>query len=184
MAVMIKGSNTQSNVFCESETQISNYSITAVIEQIFLDIKENEVWGDFLNCRILIDNSKETDVCLIDLKDYDLKTAAYLTNQKVTVEKRKKGFKLRPLKFQPEETIEYLDSLKVEDCLDEGNEEKKGTSLDETLEVRDDKPMKNHNVSQSQQLVENLVISLAEQSQRLGLPMAIAVSIPNMQKRN
>ena len=54
MAVMIKGSNTQSNVFCESETQISNYSITAVIEQIFLDIKENEVWGDFLNCRILI----------------------------------------------------------------------------------------------------------------------------------
>ena len=36
------------------------------------------------------------------------------------------------------------------------------------------------NISDSQEFVENLIITLSEQSQKLGLPMALAVCIPNL----
>ena len=36
------------------------------------------------------------------------------------------------------------------------------------------------NISDSQEFVENLIITLSEQSHKLGLPMALAVCIPNL----
>ena len=36
------------------------------------------------------------------------------------------------------------------------------------------------NISDSQEFVENLIITFSEQSHKLGLPMALAVCIPNL----
>ena len=38
-----------------------------------------------------------------------------------------------------------------------------------------------NNISQSEEFVENLIITFSEQSHKLGLPMALAVCIPNLQ---
>ena len=154
---------------------------TAIVERIFLDIKESPFGADFINGRSIDEESGEPNVFLVDLRDYDLRIAANLLGQKVTLEKRKNGFRLSPIQLQPKETIKFLDQLNDEDTPTPFKElEQESNQSQNDSELSEPKIMEG-NISDSQEFVENLIITFAEQSHKLGLPMALAVCIPNLQ---
>ena len=157
-----------------------SFTTTAIVERIFLDIKESPFGADFINGRSIDEESGEPNVFLVDLRDYNLKIAANLLGQKVTLEKRKNGFRLRPLKLQPKETIKFLNQLNDEETIASTK-----VQDNESGEYKNDSEMGmpkilEGNISDSQEFVENLIITLSEQSHKLGLPMALAVCIPNL----
>ena len=153
---------------------------TAIVERIFPDIKESPFGADFINGRSIDEESGEPNVFLVDLRDYNFRVAAHLLGQKVTLEKRKNGFRLRPLQLQPKETIKFLNQLNDEETIASTK-----VQDNESGEYKNDSEMGmpkilEGNISDSQEFVENLIITLSEQSHKLGLPMALAVCIPNL----
>ena len=164
-----------------SDTNTVNSITTATVERIFLDIKESPFGHNFINGRSVDEVSGEPDVFLVDLRDYSISLAANLLGQKVTLEKRKNGFKLRPIKLQPQETIDFLNQLNDKEALNlnKGLEQNNRDLGDKSDEVKQRKI--ENNISESEEFVENLIITFSEQSHKLGLPMALAVCIPNLQ---
>ena len=142
---------------------------TAIVERIFPDIKESPFGADFINGRSIDEESGEPNVFLVDLRDYNFRVAAHLLGQKVTLEKRKNGFRLRPLQLQPKETIKFLNQLNDEETIastkvqDHESGEYKNDSEMGTPKILEG------NISDSQEFVENLIITLSEQSHKLGL---------------
>ena len=101
---------------------------TAIVERIFPDIKESPFGADFINGRSIDEESGEPNVFLVDLRDYNFRVAAHLLGQKVTLEKRKNGFRLSPIQLQPKETIKFLNQLDYEDTSNSTKEMSKESS--------------------------------------------------------
>ncbi len=157
-----------------------SFTTTAIVERIFLDIKESPFGADFINGRSIDEESGEPNVFLVDLRDYNLKIAANLLGQKVTLEKRKNGFRLSPIQLQPKETIKFLNQLDYEDTSNSTKEMSKESSQSQNDDEIGEPKILEDNISDSQEFVENLIITFSEQSHKLGLPMALAVCIPNL----
>ena len=157
-----------------------SFTTTAIVERIFLDIKESPFGADFINGRSIDEESGEPNVFLVDLRDYNLKIAANLLGQKVTLEKRKNGFRLSPIQLQPKETIKFLNQLDYEDTSNSTKEMSKESSQSQNDDEIGEPKILEGNISDSQEFVENLIITFSEQSHKLGLPMALAVCIPNL----
>ena len=66
-----------------------SFTTTAIVERIFLDIKESPFGADFINGRSIDEESGEPNVFLVDLRDYNFRVAAHLLYPRVTLEKRK-----------------------------------------------------------------------------------------------
>ena len=150
------------------------------MERIFLDIKESPFGADFINGRSIDEESGEPNVFLVDLRDYNFRVAAHLLGQKVTLEKRKNGFRLSPIQLQPKETIKFLNQLDYEDTSNSTKEMSKESSQSQNDDEIGEPKILEDNISDSQEFVENLIITFSEQSHKLGLPMALAVCIPNL----
>ena len=154
---------------------------TAIVERIFPDIKESPFGADFINGRSIDEESGEPNVFLVDLRDYNFRVAAHLLGQKVTLEKRKNGYRLRPLQLQPKETIKFLNQLNDEETIASTK-----VQDNESGEYKNDSEMGmpkilEGNISDSQEFVENLIITLSQNTLQMIFYLAeIAVQLEQL----